>query len=136
MSIAVWASRAGQQHEQGSPITDNDVLLIVDIQNDFCSSGALAVPRGDEIVPLVNSLARRFRHVVLTQDWHPDGHLSFASSHPGGRAFDTIELSYGQQVLRPDHSIQGSRGAEFQPSLDVPHADLILRKSYNRTIDS
>ncbi len=120
------------------PLTlgDNDVLLIIDVQNDFCPGGALAVPGGDEIVPVVNRLARRFRHVVLTQDWHPRGHHSFASSHPGTKPFQTIETSHGEQVLWPDHCVQGSHGAEFQVGLDVPHAELILRKGYDARIDS
>jgi nicotinamidase/pyrazinamidase len=117
-------------------ITDGDVLLIVDVQNDFCPGGTLAVPLGDEIVPLVNRLARRFRHVALTQDWHPKDHLSFAARHPGRKAFETIELSYGQQVLWPDHCVQGSRGADFHAALDMPHAELILRKGCRREIDS
>lgn len=117
-------------------IGDNDVLLIIDAQNDFCPGGALAVPGGDEIVPVVNRLAGRFRHVVLTQDWHPRGHQSFASSHPGTKPFQTIELSYGAQVLWPDHCVQGSLGAAFHAGLDVPHAELILRKGYDARIDS
>jgi len=117
-------------------IGDNDLLLVVDVQNDFCPGGALAVPGGDEVVPLINRLAQEFRHVVLTQDWHPPGHHSFASSHPGRQPFETITASYGPQVLWPDHCVQGTRGAEFHPSLDVPHAELILRKGFRRSIDS
>jgi nicotinamidase/pyrazinamidase len=112
------------------------VLLIVDVQNDFCPGGALAVPQGDEIVPLVNRLAAGFAHVVLTQDWHPPGHLSFASAHPGKHPFEMIELPYGAQVLWPDHCVQGTSGAAFHPSLDVPHAELVLRKGFVPTIDS
>src|SRR5947207_5966539 len=99
---------------------DRDVLLIVDVQNDFCPGGALAVPQGDEIVPLVNRIAASFAHVVLTQDWHPPGHSSFASSHPGNRPFETIDLPYGSQVLWPDHCVQGTPGAEFHRGLHVP----------------
>lgn len=113
-----------------------DVLLIVDVQNDFCPGGSLAVPQGDEIVPLVNRLAAGFAHVVLTQDWHPPGHLSFASAHPGKRPFDTIELPYGMQVLWPEHCVQSTPGAAFHPGLDVPHAELVLRKGFVRAIDS
>ena len=116
--------------------TDQGVLLIVDVQNDFCPGGALAVPQGDEIVPLVNRLAARFAHVVLTQDWHPPGHLSFASAHPGKRPFETIELPYGTQILWPDHCVQGTPGAAFHPGLEVPHAELVLRKGFVATIDS
>ena len=115
---------------------DNDVLIAVDVQNDFCPGGALAVPRGEEVVPIINSLAARFRSVVLTQDWHPRGHLSFASSHPGKQPFETIAAPYGPQVLWPDHCIQDTPGARFHPALDVPHAGLVLRKGMNRAVDS
>jgi nicotinamidase/pyrazinamidase len=115
---------------------DSDVLLVVDIQHDFCPGGQLPVPRGDEVVTRINQAARRFRHVVLTQDWHPRGHLSFASSHPGKQPFDTIEVSYGPQILWPDHCIQGTRGAQFRDDLDIPHAELVLRKGFRPTIDS
>ena len=117
-------------------ITDRDVLLVVDVQNDFCPGGNLAVPRGDEVVPIINQLAGRFSHVILTQDWHPRGHLSFASSHPGKQPFETIEVAYGEQVLWPDHCVQGTPGAEFRRDLDIPHAELVLRKGYHRAIDS
>jgi nicotinamidase/pyrazinamidase len=113
-----------------------DVLLVVDIQNDFCPGGGLSVPRGDEVVPIVNRLALDFAHVVLTQDWHPHGHLSFASAHPGAKPFETIEVSYGTQVLWPDHCVQGTRGAAFRDDLKIPHAELVLRKGYHREIDS
>lgn len=117
-------------------VTDDDVLLVVDIQNDFCPGGALAVPRGDELVPIVNRLAQRFPHVVLTQDWHPARHQSFASSHAGSRPFDTVTVAYGAQILWPDHCVQGTHGAAFHSGLDVPHAELVLRKGYRRDIDS
>jgi nicotinamidase/pyrazinamidase len=113
-----------------------DVFLAVDIQYDFCPSGALAVPRGDEVVAPLNRLARRFEHVVLTQDWHPPGHQSFASSHPGRRPFETIAVPYGQQILWPDHCVQGTPGAEFHRDLQIAHAELVLRKGYHRDIDS
>jgi nicotinamidase-related amidase len=115
---------------------DRDVLLIVDVQNDFCPGGALAVPDGDAIIPAVNRLARSFAHVILTQDWHPPGHASFASSHPEKRPFDAIEVSYGAQILWPDHCVQGKPGASFHPELDVPHAELVVRKGFRSTIDS
>jgi nicotinamidase/pyrazinamidase len=115
---------------------DRDVLLIVDVQNDFIPGGALAVPEGDDIVPLVNRLARAFQHVILTQDWHTPGHVSFASSHAGKKPFETIELPYGTQVLWPDHCVQGTPGADFHRDLDVPHAELIIRKGYRRHVDS
>jgi nicotinamidase/pyrazinamidase len=115
---------------------DREVLLVVDIQNDFCPGGALSVPEGDAIIPAVNRLAAKFAHVVLTQDWHPAGHLSFASSHPGRRPFETTAVSYGTQILWPDHCVQGSGGAAFHPDLSVPHAELVLRKGFLREIDS
>ncbi|HEY1300548.1 MAG TPA: bifunctional nicotinamidase/pyrazinamidase [Stellaceae bacterium] len=115
---------------------DRDMLLVVDIQNDFCPGGALAVPEGDLIVPAVNRLAAQFAHVALTQDWHPPGHLSFASSHPGRRPFETIEVAYGAQILWPDHCVQGTPGAGFHRDLAVPHAELVLRKGFLREIDS
>jgi nicotinamidase/pyrazinamidase len=117
-------------------ISENDVLVVVDVQNDFCPGGALAVPRGDEVLPIVNRLADRFQNVVLTQDWHPHGHLSFASAHPERRAYETITLTYGQQVLWPDHCVQDTRGAEFHSALQIAHAGLVLRKGFRRTIDS
>ena len=117
-------------------IGDHDVLLVVDIQYDFCPGGRLSVPRGDEVVPLINRLGQRFKHVVLTQDWHPPGHLSFASAHPGRKPYDTIDVAYGRQVLWPDHCVQGTPGAEFRGDLEVPHAELVLRKGYHREIDS
>ena len=118
------------------PLSDRDVLVAVDVQNDFCPGGRLAVPRGDEVVPMINRLCERFRHVVLTQDWHPPGHLSFASSHPGRKPFETIEAPYGRQELWPDHCVQDTPGAEFRRDLVVPHAALIVRKGFRREIDS
>jgi nicotinamidase/pyrazinamidase len=117
-------------------IGDGDVLIVVDIQNDFCPSGALAVPQGDDVVPIVNRLAREFTNVVLTQDWHPPGHLSFASAHPGRSPYETIIAPYGPQVLWPDHCVQGTPGAAFHRSLDIPHAGLVVRKGIDRSIDS
>lgn len=120
----------------GRYLDDDCALIIIDLQNDFCPGGALAVPKGDEIVPLVNRLAAEFPHVVLTQDWHPSGHLSFASAHPGRQPFEVIELDYGTQVLWPDHCVQGTRGAEFHPALEVAKAELVLRKGFRKAIDS
>ncbi|HXF55102.1 MAG TPA: bifunctional nicotinamidase/pyrazinamidase [Hyphomicrobiaceae bacterium] len=117
-------------------ISDTDVLVIVDVQNDFCPGGSLPVPDGDAVVPVVNALAGRFRHAVLTQDWHPPGHRSFASAHPGRRPFESIDLAYGQQVLWPDHCVQETPGAQFHALLRVPHAELIVRKGYRHEIDS
>ena len=123
-----------QHSKNGS--SDRWMLLIVDVQRDFCPGGALAAPAGDRIVPAVNRLARDFAHVALTQDWHPPGHLSFAGSHQGRAPFETIEAPYGPQILWPDHCVQGTSGADFHPALEVPHAELVLRKGYHREIDS
>ena len=117
-------------------ITEHDVLIVTDPQRDFCPDGALAVPEGDSIMPLVNRLARHFAHVVVTQDWHPPGHLSFASAHPGHKPFETIQVDYGPQTLWPDHCVQATVGASFHPSLDIPHAELVIRKGYHPLIDS
>jgi nicotinamidase/pyrazinamidase len=115
---------------------EDDVLIVVDVQYDFLPGGALAVPEGDAVIPPINRLAKGFRHVVLTQDWHPRGHASFASSHPSKQPFETTELHYGLQVLWPDHCVQGTPGAEISRDLDIPHAQLVVRKGYNAGIDS
>jgi nicotinamidase/pyrazinamidase len=111
-------------------------LLVVDMQNDFMPGGALAVPGGDEIVGTINHLARQFTTVVLTQDWHCPGHTSFASSHAGREVYETFDAFYGPQVLWPDHCVMGTKGADFHPDLDIPHAGLILRKGYHAPVDS
>ena len=113
-----------------------DVLLIVDVQNDFCPGGALAVPEGDSVVPVINRIAPGFGHIVLTQDWHPPGHQSFASSHPGRQPFETIEVAYGPQTLWPDHCVQGTPGADFHADLETARAEMIIRKGYRAEIDS
>lgn len=117
-------------------ITPQDVLVVVDVQYDFLPGGSLAVAGGDEIVPLINKLASRFSNVVFTQDWHPADHISFASQHEGKAPFETIELDYGTQVLWPDHCVWQTRGAELSRDLAIPHAQLIIRKGYNKAIDS
>ena len=117
-------------------ITTKDVLVVVDMQYDFLPGGSLAVAGGDEIVPLINTLARHFTNVVFTQDWHPADHVSFASQHPGKAPFETIELAYGTQVLWPNHCVWNTHGAELSADLDIPHGQLIIRKGYNRLIDS
>lgn len=111
-------------------------LLVVDVQYDFVPGGNLAVPRGDEIIPVVNPLMDRFEHVLLTQDWHPAGHSSFASSHADKESFGFIEMDYGKQILWPDHCVQGSRGAELHEDLNVDRAELIIRKGFRPEIDS
>ena len=114
----------------------NSVLLVIDMQNDFCPGGSLAVNGGDEIMPSINKLASEYAHVVLTQDWHPQGHSSFASQHAGRAPFTQIEMPYGPQTLWPDHCIIGSSGAAFHKGLAVPHAELIIRKGFRNEIDS
>ncbi|MBD9567476.1 bifunctional nicotinamidase/pyrazinamidase [Ensifer sp. ENS08] len=111
-------------------------LIVVDVQNDFCPGGALGVAGGDEIVPMINGLIDRFEHVVLTQDWHPSGHSSFASSHPGKNPFEMIAMPYGAQTLWPDHCVQGSAGADFHPALEWTRAELLIRKGFRAQIDS
>ena len=118
------------------PISPRTALLVIDVQNDFTPGGRLAVPEGDLIVPLINRLAGQFKQVVIAQDWHPAGHASFASSHPGRQPYDVIQLPYGEQTLWPDHCIQGSHGADFHSGLNLPHAQLIIRKGCNPDIDS
>jgi nicotinamidase/pyrazinamidase len=115
---------------------DGEVLLVIDLQNDFCPGGRLAVPRGDEVIPIVNRLARDFRHIVLTQDWHPEGHSSFASSHPDKAQFSEIRMPYGPQTLWPDHCVWQTEGARFHRDLDIPHAELVIRKGFRPGIDS
>jgi len=117
-------------------VNPKDVLLVIDVQNDFCPGGALAVSGGDEVVPLIQRLAPAFQHILLTQDWHTAAHSSFASAHPGAKPFQQIEASYGKQTLWPDHCVQGTIGAEFHPTLDLTKAELILRKGFRPRIDS
>lgn len=114
---------------------EDDALVVIDVQNDFCPGGSLAVSKGDEVVPLINKLMGQFRHVVLTQDWHPAGHSSFASTHKG-QPFTSIKLDYGDQTLWPDHCVQGTKGAEFHAGLKLTGAELILRKGFRKPIDS
>ncbi len=116
--------------------TDKDVLVVVDVQNDFCDGGALAVPEGQHIVPVINRMVGRFAAVVAAQDWHPPGHHSFASAHPGTSPFETATLDYGEQTLWPDHCVQGTPGAEFHPDLETGRYDLVVRKGFRPEIDS
>jgi nicotinamidase/pyrazinamidase len=115
---------------------ERDLLLLIDIQNDFCPGGALAVSGGDEIVPAVNRLVSRFTHVALTQDWHPAGHRSFASAHEGRAPYESVAFPYGMQTLWPDHCVQGTQGAAFHPALDTTRAELVIRKGFRPPIDS
>jgi nicotinamidase/pyrazinamidase len=115
---------------------DGDLLVVVDVQNDFIPGGALPVKEGDQIVPLINTIAAKFTNVILTQDWHTPGHTSFASAHAGKKPFETVTLAYGTQVLWPDHCVQGTPGADFHKDLKIPHAQLIIRKGYRQQMDS
>src|SRR5918993_847950 len=115
---------------------ETDILIVTDVQYDFLPGGALAVPEGDAVIEPINRLARVFRHVVLTQDWHPAGHASFASAHAGKKPFERTKLHYGSQILWPDHCVQGTHGAEISRDLHIPHAQLVIRKGYNPGIDS
>jgi len=117
-------------------LSDRDLLLVVDIQNDFCPGGALGVDNGDAVVPTANALMAAFPHVALTQDWHPKDHFSFASAYDGRKPYDTIEAPYGTQVLWPDHCVQGTPGADFRADFDPTRAELIIRKGFRRAIDS
>jgi nicotinamidase/pyrazinamidase len=117
-------------------ISPQDLFLVVDVQNDFCPGGALAVRNGDAVIPVIHRIAPRFENIVLTQDWHSPQHFSFASAHPGKHPFEQIELSYGPQTLWPDHCIQGTPGAQFHPALQLIRAELVLRKGFRPAIDS
>jgi nicotinamidase/pyrazinamidase len=130
------AARAPARARRGVSPGATDALLAVDLQNGFMPGGSLAVPLGDEVVPVINRLARAFEWVVLTQDWHAPGHASFASAHRGRKPFELIDMPYGKQVLWPDHCVQGTDSAALHRDLDVPHAQLVLRKGYHRGVDS
>jgi len=117
-------------------IDDASALLVIDVQNCFLPGGSLAVKEGDQVVPVINKLAKGFANVVLTQDWHTSGHVSFASAHSGKKPFETIDLPYGKQVLWPDHCVQGTDGASLSKDLAIPQAELIIRKGYHKDVDS
>ena len=117
-------------------VSEQDLLLIIDVQNDFCGGGALAVPDADVVVPVINQLCEHFGHIAVTQDWHPANHLSFVSSHPGRNPFEQINVPYGLQTLWPEHCVQGTVGAELHPRLMAQRAELVLRKGYRASIDS
>jgi nicotinamidase/pyrazinamidase len=131
-TLASGLARAAAKIASG----ERDVFIVIDVQNCFVPGGSLAVGGGDEIVPLINRIAKGFRHVVMTQDWHTPHHVSFASSHPGKKPFDLIDLPYGKQVLWPDHCVQGTPGADLVAGLSIPHAELVLRKGYRDVVDS
>ena len=131
------ASLMGSALAQGKIKPGPDTaLVVVDVQNCFLPGGSLAVAKGDEIIPLINRIAKSFQNVVLTQDWHTPGHISFASSHPGKKPFESIKLPYGNQILWPDHCVQATEGAAISKGLDIPHAQLVIRKGYNPKVDS
>jgi nicotinamidase/pyrazinamidase len=113
-----------------------NTLLIIDVQNDFCPGGALAVPDGDLVIPVINRMVESFDHVIQTQDWHPEDHSSFASSHEGKTPYDTIQVDYGEQILWPDHCVQGTKGAEFHSKLETNKSEVIIRKGFRKKIDS
>ena len=138
LAAAAMTGRTGRAAAQGTKIKPGaqDVLLVIDVQNCFTPGGSLAVKDGDAIIPLINKLAGGFEHVVLTQDWHTPGHVSFASSHAGKKPFEMIALQYGPQVLWPDHCVQGTDGANLHPALKIPHAELVIRKGYRKDMDS
>jgi len=139
LAVAVVAQIASRAEGQGMAKIkpgQQDVLLVIDVQNCFTPGGSLAVKDGDAIIPLVNRLAAGFPHVILTQDWHTPGHISFASTHQGKKPFETTSLPYGTQVLWPDHCVQGTDGAALHKDLKVPHAELIIRKGYRQQMDS
>ena len=132
VGVTTRGARAGLARKPGT----RDALIVVDVQNCFMPGGSLAVRNGDEIVPLINRIAKGFQNVVLTQDWHTAGHVSFASAHPGKKPFETIKLAYGSQVLWPDHCVQGTQEAAIHKGIDIPHAELIIRKGYHPQVDS
>ena len=117
-------------------INNDDALIIIDVQNDFCPNGALAVPNGSNIIAAINKTMSIFNHIILSQDWHPNNHKSFASNHEGQNPFETIKMPYGKQILWPDHCVAGSNGAQFHPDLHINQAQTIIRKGYNPEIDS
>ncbi len=117
-------------------IDDKSVLIVVDVQNCFLPGGSLAVGKGEEVIPIINRLGKSFANVVMTQDWHTPGHISFASSHPGKKPFEVIKLPYGDQVLWPDHCVQGTEGAMIHKDINIPHAQLVIRKGFRKTVDS
>ena len=135
LALAGLAPLMARAQDKIAP-SKSDALIVVDVQRCFTKGGSLAVPDGDAVVPLINTIAKKFANVVLTQDWHTPGHVSFASVHAGKKPFEVIDLPYGKQVLWPDHCVQGTEGAMLHPGLSIPHAQLIIRKGYNKDVDS
>lgn len=136
-TIAMTALRPNDAHAAGKISLDRtSVLLVIDVQNCFLPGGSLAVKDGDKVVPVINAMAKKFANVVMTQDWHTPGHISFASSHDGKKPFETMDVAYGKQVLWPDHCVQGTDGAALSKDLSIPQAGLVLRKGFNKDVDS
>lgn len=136
VSAGMFAKAAVAQNAAKVSAGSKSVLIVVDVQNCFVPGGSLAVKDGDQIVPLINRIAKGFRNVVLTQDWHTADHISFASQHGGKKPFESIKLPYGDQILWPDHCVQGTEGAQLVKGLDIPHAQLIIRKGFHKEVDS
>jgi nicotinamidase/pyrazinamidase len=136
LSVLALGGVPSASRAQAIKPADTDVLAVVDVQNCFLPRGTLPVKDGDKIVPLINRLAPLFRNVIVTQDWHTPGHASFASSHPGKKPFDTVQMPYGTQVLWPDHCIQGTPDADLAKEIRIPHAQLVIRKGYRQHVDS
>ena len=134
---ALAANVAGKVSAATTIKPDNEAaLLVIDVQNCFLPGGSLAVKDGDQVIPIINKIAKSFFNVVMTQDWHTDGHVSFASSHSGKKPFETIDLAYGKQVLWPDHCVQGTDGAALSKDLSIPQAGLVIRKGFHKDVDS
>ena len=133
--VSIPSVRATLAASKISP-DDKSVLIVVDVQNCFLPGGSLAVTDGDQVIPVINRIAKAFSNVVLTQDWHTPGHISFASAHSGAKPFETIKLPYGEQVLWPDHCVQGTSSAEISKDIFIPQAELIVRKGYHKDMDS
>lgn len=136
LAVGMGAAAATSRAQSKTKPDATDVLIVVDVQNCFLPGGSLAVNDGDAIVPIINRLAKSFENVVLTQDWHTPGHISFASAHPGKKPFESVQLPYGNQILWPDHCVQGTDGALLAKDLSIPQAQLVIRKGYHRDVDS
>jgi nicotinamidase/pyrazinamidase len=135
-AMAIASAAPGSLWAAAIKVDDGAALLVIDVQNCFLPGGSLAVKDGEQVIPVINRLAKQFANVILTQDWHTAGHTSFASSHPGKKPFETIELAYGKQVLWPDHCVQGTDGAALSKDLSIPQAELVIRKGYHKDVDS
>jgi nicotinamidase/pyrazinamidase len=135
-AVGAFGGISAAQAQGKIKIDDKSVLIVVDVQNCFLPGGSLAVKDGEQVVPIINKLGQSFQHVVMTQDWHTPGHVSFASSHQGKKPFEMIKLPYGDQVLWPDHCVQGTDGAAISKDISIPHAELVIRKGFRKGVDS